>query len=97
MYVYVYIYIYIERERERYTLVIRIIHVYILSPPWPRPLSTPVVVQTVMATPTFGGNHLSDTTCLTQALFKRGEECSKVWCSLTRRNTHKTNEAALDK
>ena len=29
------------------------------------------------------GNHSSSTTCLTQVFFKRGEECSTVWCSLT--------------
>ena len=43
------------------------------------------------------GNNLSNTTCLTQAFFKRGEECSKLRWSLTRRNTHKTNEAVVDK
>ena len=48
----------------------------------------------------FRGNHLSNTTCLTQAFFKSGEECSTLWCSLTRRKTHKTSEVrqvALDK
>ena len=29
--------------------------------------------------------------------FKRGERFSKLWRSLTRRNTQTTNEAALDK
>ena len=37
------------------------------------------------------GNHLSNTTCLTRAFFKSGEECSTLWCSLTRRKTHKTS------
>ena len=41
------------------------------------------------------GNHLSNTTCLTQALFKRGEECGESWCSLTPQAS-KTNEAVLD-
>ena len=27
----------------------------------------------------FRRNHLSNTTCLTQAFFKRGEQCSKLW------------------
>ena len=43
------------------------------------------------------GNHLSNTTCLTLVFIERGEECSKLWCSLTRRKTPKTNEAVLDK
>ena len=43
------------------------------------------------------GNHLSNTTCRTQVFFKSGEECGKAWWSLTRRTTHKTSEAALDK
>ena len=42
-------------------------------------------------------NHLSNTTCLTQVVFKSDEYFNKLWWSLTRRNTHKTNEAALDR
>ena len=45
----------------------------------------------------FRGNHLSNTTCLTRVLFKRGGEYSKSRWSLTRRNTHQTNEAVWDK
>ena len=45
----------------------------------------------------FRGNHSSITTCLTQAFFKSGGQCGKFLLSLTRRNTHKTNEAVLDK
>ena len=40
------------------------------------------------------GSRLSNATCLTQVLFKRGEAVCNLWWSLTRRNTHKTNEAA---
>ena len=43
------------------------------------------------------GNHLSNTTGLTQVFFKSGEQRSKWWWSLRRRKTRKTNEAALDK
>ena len=58
------------------------------------------------------GNHLSDTTCLTQVFlllllllyllpttyyFNCGESCSKVWRSLTLETAHRTNEAVLDK
>ena len=43
------------------------------------------------------GNYLSSTTCLTQVFFKGGEYFCDLWWSLTRRNTHKTSEAALDK
>ena len=35
---------------------------------------------------------LSNTTCLTQVFFNSGEDCSTLWCSLTRRNTHKTSD-----
>ena len=35
------------------------------------------------------GNHLSNTTCLTHAFLKSGKYCSTLWCSLTRRSTHK--------
>ena len=45
----------------------------------------------------FRGSHLSNTTCLTHVFFKCGDWCSKLRWSLTRRNTHKTNEAVLDK
>ena len=45
----------------------------------------------------FRRNRLSSTICLAQAFFNGGEECSRLWRSLTRPNTHKTNEAALDK
>ena len=45
---------------------------------------------------------MSNATCLTHVFFKLGKEGSTLWCSLTRRKTHKTNEAvfrqvALDK
>ena len=40
---------------------------------------------------------LSDTTCLTRALFKSGEACSKVRWPLMRRNPRNTSEAVLDK
>ena len=43
------------------------------------------------------GNRLSNATCLTQVFCNCGKECGTLWCSLTRRNTHKTKEAALDK
>ena len=43
------------------------------------------------------GNHLSNTTCLPQVFFKSGELLRKLWCPLTRRRTHKTSEAVLDK
>ena len=43
------------------------------------------------------GNHSSNTTCLTWVFFENGEECNTLWCSLTRRNARKTNEAVLDK
>ena len=36
-------------------------------------------------------------TCLTHAFFKRGEDCSNLWCSLPQQHTHTTNEAVLDK
>ena len=42
----------------------------------------------------FRGTQLSSATSPTLVFFKSGEECSKVWRSLTRQNTHKTNEAA---
>ena len=35
--------------------------------------------------------------CLTRAFFKGGEECSTLWCALTRQTKHKNNEAVLDK
>ena len=40
---------------------------------------------------------LSNTACLPQVFFKGVESCGQSWWSLTRRNTHDTNEAALDK
>ena len=43
-----------------------------------------------------GGNRSSNATCPTQVFFENVESCSKGWWSLTRRNTRKTNEAALD-
>ena len=43
------------------------------------------------------GNHLSNTTCLPLVYFKSGEQGSKLWWPLTRKTTHKTNEAVLDK
>ena len=43
------------------------------------------------------GNHLSNTTCLTQAFFRRGERCGKLRWSLTRRKTHETNEVVFVK
>ena len=43
------------------------------------------------------GNHLSNTTCLTQVFFKRGKSGSESWRSLTRQSTKWTNEAVLDK
>ena len=36
------------------------------------------------------GNHLCKTTRLPKVFFESGEECSKLWWSLTRRNTHST-------
>ena len=42
------------------------------------------------------GNHFSDATCLT-CIFFSGESCSKLWRSLTRRRTHKSSEAVLDR
>ena len=44
-----------------------------------------------------GGAACLTLTCLTHAFFKSGESCRKLWCSLTRRNAHKTSDAALDK
>ena len=44
-----------------------------------------------------GGNNLSNTTCLTQAFFKGGEECGTSWGSLTLYTTQNTHEAVLDK
>ena len=48
-----------------------------------------------ITTESFRGNHLSNTTCLTRCFFKRDEQCSTVWCSLTRRNTQKNQHAQL--
>ena len=50
-----------------------------------------------IASAVFRGNHLSNATDLTQAFFKAGESYGKIRRSLTRQNTRKTNEAALDK
>ena len=44
---------------------------------------------------TFRGNHLSSATCLTHAFFKIGQHFRKVWWSLTRRKSHKANEARI--
>ena len=43
------------------------------------------------------GNHLSNTTCLTQVFFKCCEWFGKLGCSLTLQTAHKTNRAILDK
>ena len=43
------------------------------------------------------GDHLSKATCPTLVFFRRCESCGRLWLSLTRRNTHKTKEAALDR
>ena len=44
------------------------------------------------------GNHLSDVTCLTRVSSSAAKYVArKLWWSLTRRNTHTANEAALDK
>ena len=45
----------------------------------------------------FRGNHLSNTTCLTQVFFKRCERFGELWRSSTRGKTHKANQAAIDK
>ena len=58
---------------------------------------TAVSIRTVSCTAWLRGNHLSNATCLTQVFFKSGEECSMLWCSLTRQHTHITQEAVLDK
>ena len=48
--------------------------------------------------PQVRGSHLSNTTCLTHVFFNHGESDNSIlWSSLTRRNTHKANEAALDR
>ena len=47
------------------------------TPPWPH---MPARVEVVW------GNHLSDTTCLTQVSFKHGESCSKLLVILTTTN-----------
>ena len=60
-----------------------------------RPARRPVL-RASPDTARFRGNHLSNATCLPQCFFKSGEECSTLRCSSTRRNTHKTNESALD-
>ena len=43
------------------------------------------------------GNHLSNTTCVTQVFFKCGRSWNKLRWSSKRRNKHETNEAALDR
>ena len=37
------------------------------------------------------GNHLSNTTCLTQVFLKSGEERGILWWPLTLRKAHKAN------
>ena len=41
------------------------------------------------------GNHLSNTTCLMQVFFKSGQECIKLWCSLTRRKTRQMRQGKM--
>ena len=84
MYMYIYIYIY------TYMYVLRIyIYIYIC-----------IHIYVYIYIYIYIGMHLSKTTltaCLTLAFFNSGEQCSKLWQSLTRRNTDKTNEAVLDR
>ena len=69
---YIYIYIYIHIHIHTCTSIYIYIYIYIYMH---------------AEFPCFRGNNLSRTTCLTQAFFKRGEDCSTLWCSLTQQ-TH---------
>ena len=84
MCVYIYIYIYV------YTCICMYVCIYIY-------IYIFICVYVCVYVYKFRGNHLSNTTCLRLVFFKNGELCSNLWRSLTRRNTHTTNEAALDK
>ena len=84
IYVYIYIYIYIHLYLCAFYIIIIIIIIVILKYWAVRNSVAPHRRRRHrVAMLWLRGDHLSNTTCLTQVLFNSDEPCSKLWRSLT--------------
>ena len=96
MCIYIYIYTYLSLSIYIYIHIYIYIYIYIFI--YWRPCLEGDCVSWDSIPASFGGNHLSNTTCLTQFVFNSGEHIMmRIMVVLDTTNTHKTNEAVLDK